>query len=172
MPSVQACTVPSPSLLSRYTADGAFTDCYVTELPTSVAHSDFVEALYLGTLMRIERKLIGWLLSKPTSNAHVRELAMGETADFAAWEVEERTPSELLLRDQTGRTRSWLMTQALPGATRLYFGSAVLPRIDHKTGARHMGPLFKALLGFHRLYSKLLLSSARSRLERRSGTQT
>ena len=166
MPSVQACALPPHSLLSRYASDGAFTDCYVTELPKSVSHSEFVEALYLGALMRFERKLIGWLLSKPTSNAHVRELATGNAASFAAWHVEERTPSELLLQDQTGRTRSWLMSQAIPGATRLYFGSAVLPRVHPKTGAGHMGPLFKPLLGFHMLYSKLLLSSARSRLER------
>ena len=170
MPSVQACALPPRTLLSRYAADGAFTDCYVTELPKSVAHSEFVEALYFGTLMRFERKLIGWLLSKPTSNAHVRELATGNAASFAAWHVEERTPSELLLQDQTGRTRSWLMSQAVPGATRLYFGSALLPRVHPKTGARHMGPLFKPLLGFHALYSKLLLSSARSRLERLSGS--
>lgn len=168
MSSVQACALPPRSLLSRYAAGGAFTDCYVTELPRPVSHSEFVEALYLGALMRFERKLIGWLLSKPTSNAHVRELATGNAASFAAWRVEERTPSELLLQDQTGRTRSWLMSQAMPGATRLYFGSAVLPRVHPQTGARRMGPLFRPLLGFHVLYSKLLLSSARSRLERLS----
>ncbi len=169
MPSVQACALPPSSLLSRYTADGAFTDCYFIELPKSVSQPQFIEALYLGALMRFERKLIGWLLSKPTSNVHVRELATGNAASFAAWHVEQRTPNELLLRDQTGRTRSWLMSQAMPGATRLYFGSALLPRVRPRTGARHMGPLFRPLLGFHVLYSKLLLSAARSRLERSSG---
>ena len=170
MPSVETCALPPSSLLARYAADGAFTDCYVTELPRSVSHSEFVEALYRGTLMRFERKLIGWLLSKPTSNAQVRELATGNASSFAAWHVEQRTPSELLLQDQTGRTRSWLMSQAVPGATRLYFGSALLPRAHRKTGVRHMGPLFRLLLGFHMLYSKLLLSSARSRLERLSAS--
>lgn len=170
MPSVQVCPLPPRTLLSRYDSDGAFTDCYVTELPKSVSHSEFVEALYLGGLMQFERKLIGWLLSKPTSNGHVRELATGKAIGFAAWHVEERTPSELLLQDQTGRTRSWLMSQAVPGATRLYFGSAVLPRVHPKTGVRHMGPLFRPLLGFHVWYSKALLSSARSRLERLAGS--
>jgi len=170
MPSVQACALPPSSLLSRYAADGAFTDCYFTELPKSVSQSQFIEALYLGALMRFERKLIAWLLSKPTSGVHVRELATGNAASFAAWHVEQRTACELLLRDQTGRTRSWLMSQPVPGATRLYFGSALLPRIHPRTGARRMGPLFRPLLGFHVLYSKLLLSAARSRLERSSGT--
>ena len=93
MPSVQACALPPRSLLTRYAADGAFIDCYVIELPKTVAHSEFVEALYLGALMRFERKLIGWLLSKPTSNVHVRELATGNATTFAAWHVEERTAS-------------------------------------------------------------------------------
>ncbi len=166
MPSVQACALPAETLLSRYAVEGAFADCYVTELPQSVPLSEFVEALYLGPLMRFERKLIGWVLSKPTSNSDVRELATGNASDFAAWHVEARTPSELLLRDQTGRTRSWLMSLAAPDATRLFFGSAVLPRVHPDTGTKSMGPLFKPLLGFHALYSRLLLSSARSHLER------
>lgn len=170
MSSIQPCPLPPNSLLSRYAGEGGFADCYVTELPKSVPHPDFIEALYSGTLMRLERTLIGWFLSKPTSSANVRELASGRTASFAAWHVEERTPSELLLQDQTGRTRSWLMVQPMPGgATRLYFGSAVVPRLDPKTGAKRMGPLFNALLGFHVLYSKLLLSSARSRLAQQPG---
>ena len=170
MSSVQPTDLPPRSLLCGYADNGAFTDCYVTEVRGSVSQSDFIEAFYLGALMRFERRLIAWLLSKPSSNAHVRELATGQADHFAAWHVEGRTPTELLLQDQSGRTRSWLMTQAMPGATRLYFGSALLPRVDRKTGDKRMGPLFKPLLGFHALYSRLLLSAAGSRLERRSAS--
>ena len=67
----------------------------------------------------------------------------------------------------TGRTRSWLM--AVPQGdggpvTRLYFGSAVVPVRDRKSGRMRLGLTFTALLGFHKLYSRALLSAARERL--------
>ncbi|NJN00825.1 MAG: hypothetical protein HC793_04460 [Aquincola sp.] len=48
--------------------------------------------------------------------------------------------------------------------TRLFFGSAVVPRVDAQSGRRRMGVVFHALLGFHKLYSRALLSAAVSRL--------
>jgi len=51
--------------------------------------------------------------------------------------------------------------------TRLYFGSAVVPRRSARSGREGLGPLFSSLLGFHKLYSRLLLRAARSRLARR-----
>ncbi len=45
-------------------------------------------------------------------------------------------------------------------ATRLYFGSAVVPRSSGGNGEPGMGWLFHGLLGFHRLYSRLLLRAA------------
>ncbi len=68
--------------------------------------------------------------------------------------------------DISGRTRSWLMVSAAetPGWTRLYFGSAVVPVINAATGKAEMSFLFKALLGFHKVYSRALLSSAARRL--------
>jgi len=70
--------------------------------------------------------------------------------------------------DLYGRTRSWLMvtpvtTYGGPG-TRLYFGSAVIPVKSAKTGGLTLGPGFRALIGFHRMYSKALLHAARSPL--------
>ena len=50
--------------------------------------------------------------------------------------------------------------------TRLYFGSAVVPRRSARAGKPSLGPLFSALLGFHKLYSRILLRAARSRLVR------
>ncbi len=49
-------------------------------------------------------------------------------------------------------------------STRLYFGSAVVPRQSAGAGKPVMGSLFQALLGFHRLYSRLLLRAASKRL--------
>ena len=45
-------------------------------------------------------------------------------------------------------------------ATRLYFGSAVVPVVHEASGQRRMGFGFRALLGFHKLYSRILLRSA------------
>ena len=44
--------------------------------------------------------------------------------------------------------------------TRLYFGSAVVPVANKSTGKGKMGFAFKALLGFHKLYSRALLHAA------------
>ena len=67
-----------------------------------------------------------------------------------------------------GRTRSWLMAAAEePGQTRLYFGSAVAPlakSVNPLTGKSEMGLAFKSLLGFHKRYSRALLSAAARRL--------
>ena len=167
--SIRSCPLPAQTLLSRYT-DRAFTDCHVAELPQSIAQAQFVAALYQGMLMRLERRLIGWLCSKPTSEAQLQALAAGRADSFALWSVEARTSHELLLREQSGRTRSWLMSQEIPGGTRLYFGSALLAQINPKTGARRRGAFFTALHGFHVLYSRLLLSSAATRLSRRRQT--
>ena len=55
-------------------------------------------------------------------------------------------------------------------ATRLYFGSAVVPA-RAKDGRASLGAGFHSLLGFHRLYSHALLRAARSRLEDRDDTE-
>ena len=86
--------------------------------------------------------------------------------------MEGRAPGQLLLADIGGRTRSWLMAAPSEGSagTRLDFGSAAVPRRSARSGRAGLGPLFGALLGFHKLYSRLLLRAARSRLSRhRSG---
>ena len=49
-------------------------------------------------------------------------------------------------------------------AHRLYFGSAVIPAATRTTGNPRIDWKFKALLGFHKLYSRILLGTARDRL--------
>jgi hypothetical protein len=74
----------------------------------------------------------------------------------------------LLMCDFQGSTRSWLM--CLPGddtrSTRLYFGSAVVPQIDPRTKEKRMGLAFRLLSGFHKRYSRALLSAATARASR------
>jgi hypothetical protein len=47
----------------------------------------------------------------------------------------------------------------------LYFGSAVIPVKNNKTGRLSLGLGFHALLGFHKVYSVILLYSAKLRLK-------
>lgn len=170
MTRIRPCPLPPGALLARYAGAGGFADCYATELPRAVSHAEFVEAFYTGGVFKIERLLLGWFLSMPSTDAQARQLAAGQVGNFSAWRVEARTTDQLLMRDAGGRTRSWLMVApaAGDGATRLYFGSAVVPAAGRSGGRQGMGFLFAALLGFHRLYSRVLLGSARSRLARGS----
>ena len=163
---VQPCALPPHALLARYADAGAFTDCYTAEVARTVSHAEYVEAFYTGGLFKVERWLLKLFLSRPSTDVEARQLAGGERSAFAAWRVEDRSTDQLLLCDQAARTRSWLMVSSVPQEqrTRLYFGSAVVPVTGRSTGNASMGFVFKALLGFHKLYSRALLGSARSRL--------
>lgn len=166
MSSVQACPMPDGAFLSRYARGGAYVDCYVAELSGTASQRDFIVAFYTTFVFRLERLILRWLVNKPSTDQDVRNLADGASESFAAWRVEDRSPDQLLLADVIGRTKSWLMVQRAPGdpCTRLYFGSAVLPRVDPETGKEERGGTYSALLGFHKLYSRILLSCARARL--------
>jgi hypothetical protein len=152
----------------KYARSGAYTDCYVTEVARGVSQAAYVEAFYTGTLFKLERLLLGYLASRPSTDDQAKDLASGAIGVFAAWRVEDRTDDQLLMCDLSGRTRSWFMVAPTGGpsaSTRLYFGSGVVPVID-KSAQATLGFTFKALLGFHKLYSQVLLSAARSRLSR------
>ena len=164
---IQRCELPADSLLRPYLRDGGFADGYCTQVDGEVSQARFVEAFYTTWLFRIERVLLALAVRRPSRDADVRAVAAGTAARFAAWTVEARAPSQLLLADELGNTRSWLMVAPHAGATTLYFGSAVVPRRPSAAGeAPRMGILFRALLGFHALYSRALLATAVRRLAR------
>ena len=174
MVTVQSCEIPESAFLSRYARGGAYADCYLAELERAVSQPEFVEAFYTTFVFRLERFVLKWLAGRPSSDADAKDLALGASTSFAAWRVEERNPNQLLLADFTGRTRSWLM--ALPGErhsgdarTRLYFGSAVVPRLNASTGKKELGTTFRVLLGFHKMYSRVLLRAASARLRSQRG---
>jgi hypothetical protein len=162
--------LPSDALLNRYLASGAYADCYVTEVARAVSHPEFVEAFYTTAVFKLERLILRLFVSRPSTDAQAGRLARGELSSFAAWSVEGRAADQLLLSDFTGRTKSWLMVAAPENpdsiGTRLYFGSAVVPARNAKTGRKGLGLTFGALLGFHRLYSRVLLRAAGLRLSR------
>jgi hypothetical protein len=166
MTAIRPCPLPDNALLCAYQRGGAYADCYVTDVARRVCHAEYVEAFYTTPVFRLERLLLAWLVSRPSTDEQARELATGRRASFAAWSVEARAEDQLLLADLRGRTRSWLMTAPSPHGqgTRLFFGSAVVPVAGAPSGRAGIGFTYRALLGFHQLYSRVLLRAAVTRL--------
>jgi len=164
--------LPAHALLTRYADNGAYADCFVADMAPGISHADYVAAFYTSWLFRLERLVLLCLVAKPSSDEQAGELARGERERFAAWTVEAREPDQLLVCDYQGKTRSWLMCQAAiddgNAVTRLYFGTAIVPLIDAKTGRQRTSLFFRALLPFHKLYARALLRAARSRLASRA----
>ena len=169
MLSIKPCKLPQNSLLATYHQNGAYTDCYTTKIPSTVTHSQYIQAFYTTPIFKLERLILKWAVSRPSSDAQVNLLATGASDTFAAWRVEKRCENQLLMCDYQGRTRSWFMIEPVEsesGAqTRLYFGSAVVPVKNPKNSGSSPGLVFRALICSHKIYSVTLLFSARSRLK-------
>ncbi|MCQ3938418.1 MAG: hypothetical protein DPW18_15420 [Chloroflexi bacterium] len=154
--------------MHKYTSvPGAYTDSYCADLPIQISFPEYLFAFYTTPLFKLER-LILLLVRKPSTDAQAGELANGVRDTFAAWTVEARAENQILMCDFAGSTRSWLMVVPMEKSTRLYFGSVVVPQRVSKDGKSSLGFIFSTLLGFHKIYSVLLLASARSRLMRRA----
>lgn len=168
MSSVESCPMPSVALLRRYQQSGFYTDCYSTEIFVRVSFEQFILAFYSTRLFRLERFILKCIVSRPSTHAELAQLASGDINEFAAWSVEDRSEDQLLLSDYQGRTKSWLMTTHIEsesgGHTKLYFGSAVVPVLNKKTGEKRLGFAYRALLTFHKIYSVALLSAAAASL--------
>ena len=149
---VEESPLPDSALLQKYARSGAYTDCFSTEISSDVSLSQYVEAFYTTWLFKLERIILRFAVSKPSTDSEAGQVSRGEIDRFAAWYVEDRAEDQLLMSDFRDHTRSWFMVTL----GRLYFGSAVIPT-DRKS--------YSLLLGFHRLYSRLLLAAARSRLQ-------
>ena len=169
MLGVNRCAIPAGALLAEYQEAGSYADCYTTDIQVPVTHIEYVTAFYTTPVFKVERFILKWAAAKSSTDEEAGNLAAGAIDSFAAWQVEKRSENQLLLTDYMGNTRSWLMVVPLSndttGGTRLYFGSAVVPEVNAKTGEQSLGFVFRALLGFHRIYSVVLLCAARSRLE-------
>jgi hypothetical protein len=153
--------VPDASFLADYARRGAFTDCYAMPVPAAITLPEFIEAFYTTRLFKLERWLLAKALGFHSTDEQASLLAHGNSAHFSAWKVESRASDQILL--DAGQTRSWLGVRPRLGAiasTTLLFGSAVVPM---RPGGK-FGLAFRMLLGFHRLYSKLLLAAAARRV--------
>ena len=174
--NITTCSLPDDALLQKYRHTPAggtastYTDCYGAHVSGNVSLADYVYAFYTSWLFRLERWILQCLVHKPSTDHAARELAGGVISQFAAWHVEARTSNQLLMCDFLYRTRSWFMAEALSEAgvsfTVLRFGSAVVPAVSKDSGKARTGLAYRVLLPFHRLYSRLLLRAALSRLRR------
>ena len=167
MSSVTPCPLPENALLRAAVRDGAYTDCFTTDVGNVATHAQFVEAFYTSRLFGMERFILSCVLRRKIASVDAKRLAEGVADNFAVWRVEARAANQLLLADVYGRTRSWLMSEPVPddAGTRLYFGSAVGAKRTGTAAASKMGFAFHALLGFHQRYSRALLRAAAARLQ-------
>jgi hypothetical protein len=101
---------------------------------------------------------------KPASDEDIARLAQGTSNTMSAWQVERRDADQILLEVPQTPIRTWLMRSGEGEKTQLYFGSAILPDAVDRNGNAKMPFLFHALLGFHKLYARALLFSAKRAL--------
>ena len=162
--------LPEEALLKKYARDGAYTDCYATDVAGTITQAQFVAAFYTTAVFKLERFILKHAVSRPSTDEQARQLAAGAIDMFAAWHVEARCADQLLMCDFQRRTRSWLMVMPVREGntvrTRLYFGSAVVPAMNAKTDRQSLGSVFRVLLGLHKIYSRVLLYSAQVRLQK------
>jgi len=137
------------------------TDCFSLSIKKNISIEEFVEAFYTSWLFKIERIIIGFVVGKPSTDKQVFELSMGQREQFSAWNLEYRDESQVVLADFMGKTKSWLMVQNRDEtSTRLFFGSAVMPRYNPDGSLGRPSIFFRLLGGFHLLYSRSLLWTA------------
>jgi hypothetical protein len=137
-------------------------DCFAVAVAPPVSLNDFVYAFYTSPVFRIERAILRILAGAPSTDAEARAVAEGSGSAFAIWRVGERTATQLLMCDQFERTRSWFQVVPMAGGwTLLRFGSAVAARRNRQTGELSVSRGFRWLMGFHVLYSRMLLGAAR-----------
>jgi hypothetical protein len=183
--SITQGAAPGDSLLKTYQGGvhperwGRYGDCFSVEVARAVSLAEFVFAFYTSPVFRIERWLLRAFIGAPSSDAGARGLADGSAASFAAWYVGDRNATQLLMCDRFERTRSWFRVVALDGGgTLLQFGSAVAAAPGSEPGGGPVGgPVgepgaaaqsrgFRLLLGFHVLYSQVLLNAAKVSLNK------
>jgi hypothetical protein len=167
--------VPHDSLLRTYRGGArpecwrGQGDCFAVCVDRGVSLADFVLAFYTSPAFRVERLILGLLAGAPSTDAQARQLADGAGISFAVWRVGERTTTQLLMCDRYERTRSWFRVMPLnEGKTLLQFGSAVASRSGPRATPGASSFLFRLLLRFHVLYSRILLQAAKRGLMRNS----
>lgn len=156
--------LPEWSFLNAERAkDGYYTDCFAVDVDGQVDLNAFIQAFYTTTIFKAERLVLSLAARLPSTDEQVAQLAAAQRTDFAAWTVEKRADTQILLN--AGRTKSCLMVAPNGDQTTLYFGSVVVPEPAKGKKPARLGPVFDTLLGAHRVYSRLLLLAAARNLK-------
>lgn len=167
--SVHCRDLPDHALLAAHRNRGDYTDCFSVDFCGAISLADYINAFYTTAPFKAERIILKLLISKPSTDDEARRLASAGIDKFAAWHVSARSDDQLLMCDYRGSTCHWLMTEQIDvgdsATTRLYFGSAIVAHEDKKTGAKRIGSSFRALLWFHKVYSRVLLGAAKRKLQ-------
>ena len=150
MSAIAPAPLPAISLLARHRGPECYRDAFCAHVPRAVSLSEFIAAFYSSPAFTPERMLLH-LIGKGASRGDITALADGQSENFAAWSVEAREDHAILLRDFQDRTCSWLCVEPVENGARLWFGSGV---------RKPQGLVFRALMGFHRAYSRVLLAGA------------
>ncbi len=160
MLSIEKCPPPENSFLEKYLMNGNYVDCYTTTIDEQISLPEFIFGFYTTWLFKTERLILKLLVNKPSTDLQARQVSNAGINRFAAWTVENRNENELMMGDFLNRTRSWFMVEKAGAATKLYFGSAVVPA----KGSESLDFGFRVMLGFHQIYSVLLLYFAKRKL--------
>lgn len=160
MLSIEKCPPPENSFLEKYLMNGNYVDCYTTTIDKQISFPEFIFGFYTTWLFKTERLILKLLVNKPSTDLQARQVSNAGINRFAAWTVENRNENELLMCDFLNRTRSWLRVEKAGAVTKLHFGTAVVPAKG--SGSLDFG--FRAMLGFHQIYSVLLLYFAKRKL--------
>jgi hypothetical protein len=158
--------LPKASLLADYAKmKNCHTDCFSVEIDKSVCFEKYAYAFLTSPIFKLERWILKLILLRPSTDQQALRLAQGDSSQFAAWHVKAQNDQQLLMSDFSGKTRFWIMAEQNTESekTMLYFGSAVLP---NKDGIMSKSIWFALMMQFHKLYSSVLLWSAKSKLKR------
>lgn len=169
--TIRECDLPHDALLRRYDRNEGHVDCFRVDVTGHIELGHYVEAFYTTWLFKAERTILSFA-GHPSTDAEATVLAGGQGSRFAVWTVEGRDEDQLLMRDITGRTRSWFkvarITAESSEGTTLYFGSGVTAVATGKAGRKSMGPVFRMLMPVHILYSRALLAATKRKITRSS----
>ncbi|MDJ0909785.1 MAG: hypothetical protein QNI99_11370 [Woeseiaceae bacterium] len=160
---VDEAPLPEGALLQEFVDRGEYTDCFVANVAVDVTFSEYVEAFYTTRLFKLERHILRWLASRPSTDEEARQIARNEIPEFAAWTEYRRSDNQLVMMDFRQQTCSWFMLAPQDSGSLLYFGSAVMRNRETKQG-KDLKWTYRSLLGFHRLYSRALLQAAVRRI--------
>lgn len=164
--------VPEGSLLQQCAnRPGTYADAFFADVKGAPSLQDYIEAIFDSPVFRMERIVLAITVLKPAFRKDVEALAMGEGDRLAGWKTEQRTSNELLMAVENGQVRTWLKVEAMPaGVSRVWFGSAVVPK--HRTDGKQegLGLAFRLMLRVHKFYSRVLLRSATRRLWAHAGS--